>query len=83
MMEKTQKLNKAKLPILGISNVISRFSDEELQEVLFVAKILNSNNRSYGWNRGKYGTITDGTTNKTYRISQEAFERLNAILNGL
>lgn len=82
-MEKMRKLNKAKLPILGISNVISRFSDEELREVLFVAKILNSNNRSYGWNRGKYGTLTDGKANKTYRISQEAFERLNAILNGL
>lgn len=82
-MENTQKLNKAKLPILGISSVISRFSDEELREVLFVAKILDSNNRRYGWSRGKYGTLTDGETNKTYRISQEAFERLNAILNGL
>ena len=82
-MENTQKLNKAKLPILGISNVISRFSNEELREVLFVAKILSSNNRSYGWKKGKYGTLTDGKTNETYRISQEAFERLNAVLNGL
>jgi len=82
-MFKTQKLNKAKLPILDKSNAISRFSDEELREVFFIAKMLNSKNRSYSWNRGKYGILTDREINKTFRISQEAFERLNAILKDL
>lgn len=76
-------MKKAKPPILGISSVIRRFSDEELKEVLFVARILDSKSKCYSYKKGKYGTITDGETNKTYRINQEAFERLNIILNSL
>jgi len=78
-----EKLNKTKLPILDVSDILNRFSDEELKKILFVAKILNSNSRSYGWDRGKYGTLTDFKTNKTYRISQKTFERMNIILNDL
>lgn len=77
-----EKIKKANLPILKISEVIKKVNDDDLKEILLIAKILNGN-RSYYWNRGKYGVITDDETKMTYRISQEAFERMQKIIDNL
>ena len=76
-------LKRTDTPILPISNSIAKSTDNDIKYILFVYNLMKSGNWSYGYKRGKYGIITDYNRNKTYRISQIAFERMKKIIDEL
>lgn len=75
-------MKKTKLPpILSCaSDAEYVLPDSELRELALVIKILSGNNYVYGYQRGKYGTLTDNSNKKTYRIKSETFERLRNLV---
>jgi hypothetical protein len=75
-----KKITNLTYPIIDTPDLIS-LPNAELEGLVLIIKILTSNNYGYYWGRGKYGEITDYTTNKCYRIKQSLFEQLIAIIN--
>jgi len=80
---KIKKFNEMSEEKLDISDVISRCSNDDIIDFLFLYNILISNEYSYFWKRGKYGRITDFKTKKTYKIEQQVYERIISIINDL
>ncbi len=72
-------MSKTKLPPIlhNASNAEYVLSDDDLNELVLVVKIISSQNYTYGYSgSGKYGTLTDNANKKTYRIKADSFDRI-------
>ena len=70
-------MSKTKLPPIlhNASNAEYVLSDDDLNELVLVVKIISSQNYTYGYSgSGKYGTLTDNANKKTYRIKAYLFK---------